>query len=323
MTDGTEDLPLALVIAGPTASGKSALAVRLAEARKGTIINADALQLYRELSIISARPEAADLERAPHRLYGTLPAAEGCSAGRWRELALAEMEAARNAGRLPILVGGTGLYLKALEEGIAAVPPVPTEVRARGEARLEAGERDALRRELASGDPASHARLHPNDSQRLLRAWAVLEATGRPLSAWQASTAVPPAPWRFAWIVLLPPREALNQAIEQRFQSMIDAGALDEVKALLALDLPATSTAMKAVGVRELAAHLAGECSREAAIAAAQAATRRYAKRQTTWLRGQVIGRKRSLLLLEQQFSKSNSDDTFNKIPQYLLTLSP
>lgn len=316
-----ESKPLALVVAGPTASGKSALALDLAEELSGTIINADALQVYRELSILSARPSEADMARAPHRLYGVLSASEGCSAGRWREMALEEMAAARAAGRLPILVGGTGLYLKALEEGIAAVPRVPAQVRAEAEARLAAGEREALRAELAAGDPESHARLHPNDSQRLLRAWEVLKATGKPLSAWQGETAVPPAPWRFGWIVLLPPREELNRVTDSRFAAMLEAGALDEVRALLALDLPPAATAGKAVGVRELAAHLRDGVPLERAVRDAEAATRRYAKRQVTWLRGQVTGRKRTLLAVHAQYSDITKGEHFPKIRQFVLTL--
>jgi len=316
-----EQKPLALVVAGPTASGKSALAADLAAEFGGTVINADALQVYRELSLLSARPGPAETARAPHRLYGVLSAAEGCSAGRWRELALAEMAAARAEGRLPILAGGTGLYLEALEEGIAAVPRVPGAVRAEAEARLARGEREALRAELAAGDPVSHARLHPNDSQRLLRAWEVLRATGRPLSAWQAEPAVPPAPWRFAWIVLLPPREALAVAIEGRFRAMLAGGALEEVRALLALRLPASATAMKAVGVPELAAHLRGESGLEEAAAAAEAATRRYAKRQATWLRGRVIGRKETLCVINEQYSESSAPGIFSNIRSFVLTL--
>lgn len=317
-----EQKPLALVVAGPTASGKSALAADLAVEFGGTVINADALQVYRELSVLSARPGPAETARAPHRLYGLLSGAEGCSAGRWRELALAEMAAARAAGRLPILAGGTGLYLKALEEGIAAVPRVPAAVRAEAEARLARGERAALRAELAEGDPVSHARLHPNDSQRLLRAWEVLRATGRPLSAWQAEEAVPPAPWRFAWIVLLPSRTDLTTAIEGRFRAMLAAGALEEVRSLLALGLPASATVMKAVGVPELAAQLRGEISLEEAAASAEAATRRYAKRQATWLRGQVLGRKETLCVIDEQYSERSKARIFPNIRAFVLTTS-
>jgi len=314
--------PLALVVAGPTASGKSALAVRIAEEVGGTIINADSLQVYRELAILTARPGKEDVDRVPHRLYGVLSVTENCSAGRWRQMALTEMERARGEGRLPILVGGTGLYLKALEEGLYEIPAVPTAVRAEAEALLASGERDRLRQDLAEGDPESHARLHPNDTQRLLRAWEVLQATGRPLSEWQRRPALPAAPWRFAWILLLPPREVLAREIDRRFQAMLEAGALEEVRLLMDFDLAQSSTAAKAVGVPDLAAYMRGEVDLDSATRAAQAATRRYAKRQLTWLRGQVLGRKETILLIRAQYSDLNSRRIFPKVLQFVLTLS-
>lgn len=315
--------PLALIVAGPTASGKSALALRLAEELKGTIINADSLQVYRELSILTARPSEEERARAPHRLYGVLSVQENCSAGRWRQMALEEMQAAREEGRLPILVGGTGLYLKALEEGLYQIPPVPPEVRAEAESLLASGQRERLRQDLAIGDPATFARIHPNDSQRLLRAWEVLRATGRPLSQWQREAPEAAAPWRFAWIVLLPSREELHTSIERRLEVMIEKGGLEEVRRLLALQLPQSSTAAKAVGVPELAAHLEGAMNLAEAIKAAQASTRRYAKRQLTWLRGQVLGRKAILFEVRAQFSDSVSAKIFPKMLQFVLTLSP
>lgn len=317
----SREKPLALIVAGPTASGKSALALRLAEELSGTVINADSLQIYWELALLTARPSEKDMARVPHRLYGTLSARENCSAGRWRNMALREMESAREEGRLPILVGGTGLYLKALEEGLYQIPPVPPEVRAEAEERAASGQRERLREELAAGDPASHARLHPNDTQRLLRAWEVLRATGRPLSDWQREAALPPAPWRFGWILLLPPREALRASIDGRFRAMIDAGALEEVHRLRALGLTQSSTAAKAVGVPELAAYLEGEVDLEEAVAAAQAATWRYARRQLTWLRGQVLGRKETLLDVPEQYSDRTSEEIFAKVLQFVLTL--
>src|SRR5690625_1029391 len=241
------DRPLALVVAGPTASGKSALALRLAEELRGAVVNADSLQVYRELRILTARPSDRDMARVPHRLYGILSAQEQCTAGRWRELALREMNDLKEEGRLPIVTGGTGLYLKALEEGLYQIPPVPAAVRKEAEALLASGRRERLRNELAEGDPDTYARLHPNDSQRLLRAWEVLRATGRALSDWQKEPAAAPAPWRFAWIVLLPPREELYASIDRRFEAMVEAGALDEVKALHDLQLLQSSTAAKAV----------------------------------------------------------------------------
>lgn len=304
-----------LAIAGPTASGKSALALALAERLQGTIVNADALQIYRELRVLSARPGAAEEARAPHRLYGVLPGAEPCSAGRWRELALTEIAAARAAGRLPILAGGTGLYLKALEEGLAPTPTVPAAIRAAAAARDPA----ALHAELRRRDPAMAARLQPGDRQRLQRAWSVLEATGRSLADWQAETGEPGPPLR--WIVLLPPREQLRAAVAERWHKMLAAGALEEVRALLALDLDPALPVMKAVGVRELAAVLRGEAGLEAASEAAVTATRQYLKRQTTWLRTQVLAGREEGVWLVEQFSDRMADMLAKKILEEGLTV--
>jgi tRNA dimethylallyltransferase len=274
-----------LVIAGPTASGKSGLAARVAERCGGAVINADALQVYRELEILSARPGAAALARAPHHLYGILPATTPCSAARWRDLALAAIEAV--VPRLPIVVGGTGLYLRALLRGLAPLPAVPDAVRAAAVARRHDLGPAAFHAEVATRDPAAAARLPPGDTQRLIRAWEIFEATGRPWSAWLAEPdAPPPAGLRFAVMVVAPPRPALYAAIDRRFEAMVAAGALDEARAIMALDpqLPIH----KALGARELARHLRGELDRAAAVAAAQQATRNYAKRQMTWLRHQL-----------------------------------
>jgi len=303
-----------VVIAGPTASGKSALAAAAAAAFGGTVVNADALQVYRELDIVTARPGPALTARAPHRLYGVLPAAEPCSAGRWRGLALDAIAAARAAGRLPLVVGGTGLYIRSLLEGIADVPPVPAACRRAARERLTAIGPAAFHAEVAARDPAA-ARLAPGDTQRLLRAWEVAEATGRPLSAWQAAPP-PPPPVRALAIVLQPPRPALHAAIEGRFRAMLDRGAADEVRALLALGLDPMLPAMKAVGVRELAAWLAGRQSREDAAAAAIQATRQYAKRQTTWFRHQLAADRR----FDAQYSERLEPEIFSLISSFLLT---
>jgi len=303
MSESTPGEAEVWVVGGPTASGKSALALALAEAFRGTVINADALQLYRELPVLTAQPDAAALARAPHRLYGVRPAAEPASAGLWRGWALAEIAAARRAGRQPILAGGTGLYLKALGDGLAPVPPVPAEARAQGQALLERLGPAGLHARLAAADPAGAAALAPGDSQRLLRAWSVLQATGRPLSAWQAEAGTPGA--RLRWLLLLPERAWLRQAVARRFDAMLAAGALEEVRALLALGLPPDLPAMKAVGVRELAAVLAGETTLAEARERAVAATRQYLKRQTTWLRHQVLGREPLVHGWYAQFSDS------------------
>lgn len=307
------EIPI-LAIAGPTASGKSALALALAERLQGTVINADALQVYRELRVLSARPGPVEEARVPHRLYGVLPGAEACSAGRWRALALTEIDAARAAGRLPILAGGSGLYLKALEQGLAPAPPVPAAIKAAAAARPLA----TLHAELARRDPAMAARLQPTDRQRLERAWAVLEATGRSLADWQAEAGEPGPPLQ--WLVLLPPRERLRQAVAERWEHMLAEGALEEVRALLALRLAPELPVMKAVGVRELAAVLEGRGSLAEASAAAITATRQYLKRQTTWLRTQVLAGRERAVWQAEQFSDRIADMFAKKIRKDGLT---
>jgi len=306
-----------LVVAGPTASGKSALALALAEAFDGVVINADSMQVYRELHILTARPSPADERRAPHRLYGVLSAAERCSAGRWREMAAAEIEAAHGSGRLPVVCGGTGLYLKALTAGLPEMPDVPATIRARLAARLRIEGATALHAELRMRDPGIAARIGPTDSQRIVRALEVLEATGRSLTDWQAGPVAPlPTELRFVTILLMPPRDTLYAACDRRLEAMVETGALDEVQRLIAMGLDPSLPAMKAVGVREFADFLQGNRDLQTALAAAQQATRRYAKRQTTWFRHQFIAE----FMLETQFSESLLPRIFAFIRPKLLT---
>jgi tRNA dimethylallyltransferase len=312
MTAGPANAVLA--IAGPTASGKSALALRLAAALEGTVINADALQVYRELRILTARPTPAEEAAVPHRLYGTQPAAAPCSAGQWRRQALAAIAETCAAGRRPILCGGTGLYLKALEEGLAPTPPVPAEVKAEAAALLAAVGAKGLRARLARQDLAAAERISESDPQRLLRAWSVWRATGRTLSDWQHEAGEPGLPLR--WLVLLPPREALRDAVERRWRAMLAAGALEEVRNLLALGLDPALPAMKAVGVRELAAVLAGRATLAQASSAAITATRQYLKRQTTWLRTQVLASHARAEVAHAKFSDLEIDKMVNKLRQ-------
>ena len=313
--------PPVVIVAGPTASGKSALALAVAEALGGTIINADSMQVYRDLAVLTARPGAAELARAPHRLYGVIDAAEACSAGRWRDLALAEIVAAREAGRVPILAGGTGLYLRALLEGLAAVPPVPAALRAEARALHARLGGEAFRQALAARDPEAAQRLAAGDTQRLIRAYEVVTATGRPLADWrraQGPASGPPA----AAVLLLPPRAELYAACDARFLRMMERGALAEVEAVLARGLDPALPAMRAVGVAELAALLAGRLSREAAVAAAQQATRRYAKRQYTWFRHQLPEHGAlQKLVLDEQFSESLFGKMLPFIRRALLTI--
>jgi tRNA dimethylallyltransferase len=309
--------PPVLILAGPTGSGKSALALAAAEAFDGVVINADSMQVYRELRVLTARPSPSDEARAPHRLFGVLPAAERCSAGRWLGLAQGEIGAAWSAGRLAIVVGGTGLYLKALLEGLAEVPPVSAEIRADTEALYAEIGGEAFRRELARLDAAGASRLPATDRQRLVRAFEVARATGRPLHDWQQRSSTTQAgTGRFGIIALLPHREALYPALDARFDRMLAAGAIEEVRALLTLCISPNLPAMKAVGVRELGAYLCGDTTLDQAAAAAKQATRRFAKRQFTWLRHQL----RPDRVVNEQYSERIRPEIFSFIRRQLLT---
>lgn len=287
------DAPV-IVIGGPTASGKSGAALAIAEHLDGVVINGDAIQVYRDLRLLTARPSEADERRIPHRLYGVLDATEPCSAGRWQALALAEIDAVRAAGKRAVVVGGTGLYLRALTEGIAPIPDIPPSVRASARARFAEIGNGEFHAELAARDPVMAARLEPADGQRMMRAWEVLEATGRSLAQWQAEPVVAPE-LDFVMIALMPPRADIYAACDARLGDMISAGALDEVALLMkraeAEKLDPALPVLKAVGYAEFAAHLAGRTTLDAAVAAAQQQTRRYAKRQMTWFRHQLPDR--------------------------------
>jgi tRNA dimethylallyltransferase len=280
--------PRIWLIAGPTASGKSALALRLAAALGGEIVNADSMQLYRDLRMLTARPSPAEETSAPHHLFGCVDAADGWSVGRWLRAATQVLDAIASRSRPAIVVGGTGLYFRALTVGLAEIPQVPAEVRAQaGEDFDRMGEMD-FRGRLGSVDPAAAARIAPGDRQRLVRAWSVFAATETPLTDWQSNgrPAIAPGSWRA--VALQPPREALYGRCDARLAAMVEAGVLTEVAGLMARNLDAELPLMKAVGVREFSAHLRGATTLEAALVAAQQETRRYAKRQTTWMRGQM-----------------------------------
>jgi tRNA dimethylallyltransferase len=279
----------AVLIAGPTASGKSALALELAQRLGGAVINADSMQVYRDLRIITARPTEADVARVPHLLYGHVDAVENYSAGRWcldAGAALAEVE---RAGRLPIVVGGTGLYFKTLTRGLAAVPPIPPAIRAAVRGRLAAEGAAALHAELAACDAASAQRLMPGDRARVTRALEVMLATGRSLTDWHRE-GLPPAldPDRAIKIFLAAERAELYRRIDARFDAMLAAGALDEVRALACRRLDPALPAMKAHGVPWLIRHLEGEIDLAAAAEGGKRDTRRYTKRQATWFRHQL-----------------------------------
>jgi tRNA dimethylallyltransferase len=280
--------PDAILIAGPTASGKSALALALAEAVGGTIVNADSMQVYRDLRVITARPTPDEEARVPHRLYGHVDAAENYSVGRWLADVAPALDDVRTAGRVAILVGGTGLYFKALTRGLSSVPPIPEDVRARVRRRMETEGPAALHADLVGRDPSS-AVLKPNDRTRIARALEVLEATGLPIRQWH-DQGLPPLldAAKAVKIFLAPERPELGRRIDARFDAMLGAGALEEVRTLGLRKLDPQLPAMKAHGVPWLIRHLAGEISLEEAARGGKNDTRRYTKRQFTWVRHQL-----------------------------------
>lgn len=275
-----KDKPPVALIAGPTASGKSELALRLAEKARGIVINADSAQIYRDLPILSAAPSPSDMARAPHRLYGIRDGADACSAADWATMARKEIDRAHDKGQLPILVGGTGLYLRTLIDGIAPVPAIDPDIRAAVRA-ASVGENHAA---LTLLDPVAAQRLNPGDTTRVARALEVVRSTGRTLSDWQSQLEggigdeIDLRP-----VILIPPRPWLNVRCDQRFASMVYDGAVEEVVQLLQRHLDTDLPVMRAIGVPELSALIRGDVTQAQAIAAGQLATRRYAKRQYTW----------------------------------------
>lgn len=284
---GAREAPVVL-LAGPTASGKSALALRWAEASRAEIVNADSQQLYADLRVLSARPSPEEAARVPHHLYGVADGAEAWSVGRWLRAVLPLLADIRARGRRAIVVGGTGLYFRALTHGLAEVPVVAPEfVSAADESFRTLGE-EGFRTRLAERDSGSAARIAPGDRQRLLRAWAVAEATGRALTDWRRDTRPALAPGDWAGVVIEPPRAELYARCDARVSAMLEGGALEEVRRLLARGLSPELPVMRALGVRPLAAHLAGSLDLAAAAEQVRTDTRRYAKRQLTWFRNQT-----------------------------------
>ncbi len=276
------------LIAGPTASGKSALALRLARSTGGEIVNADSMQVYADLRVLTARPSPRDEAAARHHLFGVADAAEAWSVGRWLRTATRVLADIASRGRPAIVVGGTGLYFRALTAGLAEVPGIPATVRAKTQALYDEIGEAAFRARLTEFDSTAAERIASADRQRLTRAYEVFAASGRPLSDWQARTnpALAPGSWR-AW-VLEPPRDAIYARCDERLAAMLDAGALDEVARLTSRRLDAKLPALKALGVAPFAAHLRGEVSLDEALARARQDTRHYAKRQVTWFRHQA-----------------------------------
>ena len=293
----------AILIAGPTASGKSAAALALAESLNGVVINADSMQVYRELRILTARPSPQDEARVPHALYGFVPALEAYSAGRWLEDAGKAIAQAERQGRLPVITGGSGLYFKALLEGLSPIPDIPPEIRARWRAQARKKTPQELHHILRGRDPETAAQLRPSDPQRLVRALEVLDATGRPLADWQKEPGEPLlGEDEVARICIMPPRDSLYARIDKRFDAMLEEGALEEVKNLAALTVDPDMPVMRALGVRPLMALLSGDVQREDAVARAKSETRHYAKRQLTWAKSNMIAWKRITVKDSERF---------------------
>jgi tRNA dimethylallyltransferase len=278
-----------ILVAGPTAAGKSALALDLARKNNGTIINTDAMQIYAGLPILTAQPLATEQKEIPHELYGVLDPAEASSAGRWLALATAAIEKTTAIGRTPILVGGTGLYFRALLGGLAEIPPVPDEVRQKVEKLYDEWGEERFRAELAKLDRDSAAKHARNDRQRLIRSYEVAKHTGKSIGYWQKQGSGRTKNFAPDIHLLLPPREGLYAACDRRFLKMMEQTAVEEVKTFLARKLDPTLPAMKTIGVREIGAYLNGEWTLDEAIAKSQQATRNYAKRQMTWFRNQKL----------------------------------
>lgn len=283
-----------LIVAGPTAGGKSALALAAARKWNGTVINADSMQIYDGLPTLTAHPSDVEKREIPHRLYGALSPQEQCSAARWCDMALAEITAAQQAGRLPVVTGGTGFYIKALTEGLSPIPAVPEDIRARVQDYFTAIGKEAFAKELAQKDPAIAARIDMNNPQRMMRAMEVLEATGKSLSHWQdiEKQGGLGADVKIVTVVLLPERAALYERCDKRFAWMLENGALDEVRDFAARikagDVPETAPLMQALGFAELRDYLAGGLTREDAEELSCRKTRHYAKRQMTWFKNQL-----------------------------------
>ena len=297
-----------LMICGPTAAGKSAVALALAERVGGTVINADSMQVYRDLRVVTARPSADEEARAPHRLYGIVDGSERASVASWLNLVAAAVDEARKAGRLPIIVGGTGMYLQAARDGIAPIPEVPAEIHQACLDELVARGGAAFRDELSKLDKETAARLFDGDSQRLVRAMGVVRATGRPISAWQSDPHQGALAGEAVAISVMPPRADTYARIDRRFAQMMEEGAVEEVEALAARRLDPSLPVMKAIGVREILAMQNGEIDRDRAIELASRDSRHYAKRQMTWIRNNYraeidINEKFSARIIKEIFS--------------------
>ena len=306
-----------IVIGGPTASGKSATALALARYFDGEIVNADSMQIYEDLPVLTARPGPEELATAPHHLYGVLGMQDRCSAGQWRDLEQEAIRDIRGRNRLPIVVGGTGLYLRALMTGLHEMPDVPEDIRARLNLRLDEEGAPALHAELSSVDPDTAAGLNPSDGQRIVRALEIFVHTGRGLRSWQTGRIQDAPPdMRFLAVSILPPREDLYAAANERFDRMLDNGAIEEVAALLARAPAEDFPLLKAVGVPPIRAYIGEQIDRGRMTELGKRDTRRYAKRQLTWFRHQFIPQ----ITIKTKFSECNLDQIFAEIRIFLLT---
>jgi len=310
----------AIIVAGPTCSGKSALALDLARRFDGTVINADSMQVYRDLRILTARPDDADEAAVPHRLYGVMDAAVPGSVAWWRSEALREMDEAWAVGRMPILCGGTGMYLRALTDGLVEVPDPGDAARTEARGLAEEIGPEALHARLMQVDPETASGLRPNDTQRISRAWEVWAGTGHGLVWWRSQPGLPPAPCRFVSVQLDPEREGLRRAIDFRFGQMLEAGALEEVSRLLERGLDPVLPAMRAHGVPELASVLRGEETLEEARKSAVLAIGRYTRRQATWFRHHALGKEGDAIILLRRYTNfaQDSESEYEKIENFI-----
>lgn len=311
------DLKPVVIIAGPTACGKTELALEIAEAFDGEIVNADSMQVYNELRILTARPSDEEHARVPHHLFGCLSVSERCSAGRWLEMAQDVLADIHARDKLPIIAGGTGLYIKALTDGLAAIPEVPVDVFESVQSHFDEVGGERFKTELALVDTDAAERLPASDRQRLIRAAAVFAATGKTLSEWQrAQTSEPGYLARYGTIVLMPPRDEIYNAINARFDRMMDAGAMAEAEAFAELDIPGDLPSARAVGVAELLRVIRGEMDLETAIIKAKTASRHLAKRQITWFRRQI----RADMTSGEKYMERDNEKIFAFIRQFVLT---
>ncbi len=307
-----------ILLAGPTASGKSALALHIAQHFNGSIINADSMQVYADLAILSARPTRAEMADIPHHLYGHIAAHAPYNADIWVQDTIRAINTIWRNERLPIVTGGTGLYFKALTEGLSPMPDIPQDIRQSLRDSLKDTGLAALYEQLSEIDPDWAQKVKPTDQQRILRGLEVYHASGRPLSNWQDQPPEPPLQAQMIKLLLMPDRDWLYQRCDQRFHQMLETGALDEVKKLMTLDIPAAAQVLNAVGVAQLSTYLQGEISLATATRQAQQQTRNYAKRQMTWFRNQMA----TWESLDEKYYYQNSDKIIQFITEKGLTLS-